>query len=79
MSTMLAKNVRKHCLHACDFFHVWAPKVIKPLTAPKRYRKKKFKNWKFLYVAKDKMKSKLSIFEKFDLCKFVSNFQQKSS
>ena len=23
MSTIFSKIVRKHCLHACDFFHVW--------------------------------------------------------
>ena len=23
MSTIFSKNVRKQCLHACDFFHVW--------------------------------------------------------
>ena len=24
MPTIFSKIVRKHCLHACDFFHVWA-------------------------------------------------------
>ena len=24
MSTIFSKIVRKHCLHACDFFHVWS-------------------------------------------------------